>query len=127
MYTKIHHFLPNKYCDRLGRSWAFCNAIPTIMMAKVEHNQHFGIHTDTGCAYDKQNYRYSKYTVLLYLNDDFDGGCTTFFSDNFKELFSIKPKTGRILCFDIDRYHRGEHVLSGCKCWIGTELVCSKV
>lgn len=126
LYSKISAHLPQSYTDRNGRTWQYEGAADTVMFAVVDKNKHFGIHTDTGCVHDIANNLYSKYTVLLYLNDDYEGGCTSFYSDTFDENFKVLPKKGRILCFDIDLFHRGEPVLSGSKRWIGTELVLKK-
>jgi hypothetical protein len=127
LYTKVQPFLPNMYIDSKCSKWKYKGSTDTIMFAKILPGKHFGIHTDTGCEYDRILNKYSKYTMLLYLNDDFKGGHTVFYNDNFKEQFKIQPKKGRILCFDIGLYHSGESVLSGTKKWIGAELVCSKV
>jgi hypothetical protein len=77
--------------------------------------------------YDKINNLYSKYTLLIYLNDDYEGGTTTFYTDTFIERFKVQPKKGRILCFDIDLFRSGDRVSNGNKMWIGTELVCKKI
>ena len=107
IFKKIKPFIPSESL----------NVIQTIMFARVHTGKFFGVHTDTG--YDIN----SKYTVLLYLNDDFEGGSTSFYDDNLTEkLFEIKPVKGRILCFDIDLFHSGDIVTKGTKLWIGTEL-----
>lgn len=121
IYTRIQPYLPNAYQN----TWQFVGSIDTIMCAQVNAGKQFGIHTDTGCEYDTKNNRFSKFTVLIYLNDDFEGGHTTFYSQTFKELFKVAPKRGRVLCFDIDEFHKGEMVTKGIKLWIGTELVCT--
>lgn len=44
-----------------------------IMYAKIKSGEFFGLHTDTGCEYDIIKNKYSKYTVITYLNDDYEG------------------------------------------------------
>ena len=39
--------------------------------------------------------------------------------DDFVETVCIRPKTGRILVFDIDRFHKADVVESGTKTWLG--------
>lgn len=51
------------------------------------------------------------FTVLCYLNDDFDGGQTSFPSLGF----SIVPKKGRAVIFPATYPHRGEAVFRGHK------------
>ena len=42
-------------------------------------------------------------TFLVYLNEDFEGGCTSFFVPSAKagimNVFPVKPRVGCILCF----------------------------
>lgn len=127
MFQKIQTILPNTYTDRQGTTWSFVGACKYIMYAKISHQQSFMIHTDTGCEYDEATNEYSKFTVLTYLNDDFDGGNTIFYDDNFHETFRVIPSQGMTLLFDINLFHAGEKVLYGFKNWIGTELVCKKL
>jgi hypothetical protein len=126
MYERINPYLPKIYNDANGVVCKFIESPKYIMYKKVISNQNFGIHTDTGCEYNIYNNKYSKFTVLTYLNDDYEGGYTTFYDDQFNQTVSIKPQKNRTLIFDIELFHSGEMVLNGSKYWIGTELVCSK-
>lgn len=127
IYRAIKPYLPNHYQDQKNQKWEYVDSIQTIMYAVVNTNQNFGIHTDTGYEFDSIKHHYSKYTVLVYLNDSFEGGTTTFYSKDFKPIAQIQPKTGRVLCFDIDLFHSGDPILKGSKRWIGTELICHKI
>lgn len=126
MYSRIQKYLPGEYVDRQNIKWEYLECPKYIMYAKVQTGEHFGLHTDTGCEYDINKNKYSKYTVLTYLNDDYEGGNTVFYDDNFKKTCEIKPKSNRTLIFDIDLYHQGCRVLKGSKYWLGSELVCKK-
>jgi hypothetical protein len=119
----------NSYESYDGKMWKFEEAAKSIMFAKVNTAQDFGMHTDTGCEFDKARNRFSKFTVLSYLNsDDLIGGKTEFYDDSFRNIIAtIVPRKNRTLVFDIDLFHKGHSVISGCKYWIGTELVCSRV
>lgn len=124
MFNRLQTMLPDKYTDRQGKEWSFVRACKYIMYAQVGQDQSFMIHTDTGCEYDEATNEYSKFTVLTYLNDEFDGGNTVFYDNNYTETCRIVPKRGTTLVFDIDVFHAGEPVLQGEKLWIGTEIVC---
>ena len=124
MYERISPHLPSEYIDRNGKRWTFMETPKYIMYANINSGERFGIHTDTGCEYDEQKNKYSKFTVLTYLNDEYEGGNTQFYDERFAKTVTIKPRTNRTLIFDIDLFHSGEPVLSGSKYWIGTELVC---
>merc|ERR1719362_162043 len=77
---------------------------------------------------------YSQMTCLLYLNDDFEGGNTTFFQPSWNPQWKISaqvpPVPGNGLCFfhgdhpDSPR-HEGSPVLHGVKYVIQTDLIFS--
>ena len=123
MFERIQPHLPSVYRDREGVSWTYESAPKFIMYSKINPGQQFPIHTDTGCEYGKLT---SRYTVLTYLNDDFEGGHTQFYNSEFKKTVSIVPKRGKTLCFDINLFHAGDEVFKTAKYWIGTELVCRR-
>lgn len=125
MYERLRPFLPSMYVDREGLVCRFVGACKYVMFATTRAGQQFSIHTDTGCEYDEDARRMSKFTVLTYLNDDFEGGETVFYDSNFKETCRVHAKKGRTLVFDINLFHSGSMVQVGEKRWIGTELVCA--
>lgn len=55
----------------------------------------------------------SKYTILIYLNDNFVGGNTVLKIGD--EIIHIKPKIGRCLILDQDTWHSGAVIDDGCK------------
>ena len=58
---------------------------------------------------------------MIYLNDDFTGGETTF------DDVSIQPKTGTALCFIHEQKHEGTPVIEGTKYVIRTDVMYRKV
>ena len=63
-----------------------------------------GISEDGKYVYDAyEGERYSRMTFLMYLNEDFEGGCTTFFTPSkevgIMDAQGVKPRAGCILCF----------------------------
>lgn len=73
----------------------------------------------------------SRLTFLIYLNDDFDGGNTTFFipskeQEGVLNAFPVKPSCGCVLVFPHGTcaapLHEGSPVLKGCKYVIRTEV-----
>jgi prolyl 4-hydroxylase len=94
-----------------------------IMTGKYTNNQEFGLHTDTGLYYNKETNEKSRYTLLIYLNDNFNGGETEFYDDNFNSILKIIPKKGKALLFDIDMWHKGNQLIHGEKYWIGCEII----
>ena len=63
-------------------------------------------HADAGLDV---NHRY--FTVLCYLNDDFEGGLTSFPTLNF----SVVPQKGKAIIFPATYLHRADPVLAGTK------------
>lgn len=94
-----------------------------IMSGKYVIGNKFGLHKDTGLHFDVIKREKSNYTLLIYLNDNFTGGNTIFYDDNFKEIASIKPKKGMALLFDISLWHKGCKLTEGEKYWIGCEII----
>jgi hypothetical protein len=76
------------------------------------------IHSD-GSAYDEN--KSSSYTILVYLNKDFEGGRTVFVEDyDDEEIINdnsiyVTPKTGLILLLDQNKLHFAEKVSNGVK------------
>lgn len=66
----------------------------------------------------------SCYSFLIYLNESFEGGETTFFSDYFSDpIGAIKPKTGHGLLFQHRLLHEGSIVNSGTKYVFRSDLM----
>ena len=128
IFSRCAPLLPSTYEDAAGRSWRPVRACDHLFYAVVSPGQKFGLHTDTGSVYDAANDEYSKFTVLIYLDEsgrDFEGGHTVFIRDppRRQHRVDIVPARGRLLMFDIDLFHYGEEVRSGTKRWVGTEFV----
>lgn len=94
-----------------------------IMVSKYLKGENFGIHTDTGLYYNANEKTKTRYTLLIYLNDNFEGGKTVFYDNNFNITKTISPKRGSCLLFDIDLWHEGKEVTNGSKYWIGCEII----
>jgi hypothetical protein len=123
LYEKVKPHL-SEFEDETGK-WKPTKACNYIFMAKYNPNKKFNIHTDTGC-YSESDKR-STNTMLIYLNDDFQGGETSFYDLNFKHIISVKPKKGRAIIFNINLWHSGEEVKDNNKLWIGTEIVSKRL
>ena len=95
-----------------------------IMAGMYELGDSFGLHTDTGLFYDAARGEKSRWTLLIYLNDDFEGGETVFYDTHtWAETCRIVPRAGMALLFDIDLWHSGGALLRGKKHWIGCEII----
>lgn len=77
-----------------------------------------GVHSD-GSVSDETNV--SVYTLLIYLNDDYEGGRTVFVDDyDDDEIVTekssyIQPKKGKLIMIKQDALHYAEKLVSGIK------------
>eukprot|EP00164_Ancoracysta_twista_P005161 GFYU01007039.1.p1 GENE.GFYU01007039.1~~GFYU01007039.1.p1 ORF type:complete len:483 (+),score=110.42 GFYU01007039.1:98-1546(+) len=74
----------------------------------------------------------SKLTFLIYFNDDFDGGWTTYYTsaqdEGYLNAWPVKPRSGCVVCFphgDAEGalLHEGSPVLERCKYVVRTEVL----
>jgi len=115
LYKRIAHIIPNNYKDM-----TFCEINPRFRFLKYTDGDHFAKHTDEHYKNDKNEI--SLITVLIYLNDDYEGGNTKFLFDNDNEI-SIIPKIGLICLMDQNILHEVPKLINGFKYVIRTELM----
>jgi len=122
----FYSLLKNHISDKTINNNEFPNILRAntlIMTGNYNPGQQFNMHTDTGLYYNIKEK--SRWTLLIYLNDDYEGGHTLFYDDDFKFTKDITPKKGMALLFDIDLWHRGDVIITGNKRWIGCEIISS--
>lgn len=114
LYRSLSPLLPSKlHVKSISKYQTF---------ARYRESEGFGLHTDTGID-DPETGTKSAFTLLIYLNDDFEGGGTQFYNDAFKPTIRVQPEAGMALFFDIRLWHAAEKVTSGTKYWMGSELM----
>lgn len=74
---------------------------------KYQVGQKFRRHRDE--SYQRNDSDFSYYTFMVYLNDGFEGGTTTF------QNLTVKPEKGKALVFLHQLEHEGSEVTSGIK------------
>lgn len=91
---------------------------------RYENGQQFDWHQDA--AFERDNGEVSQLTLLIYLNDGFEGGETSFddtaSADSF-DPFSVTPETGLGVFFLHSVHHKGEPILSGRKYVLRTDVM----
>lgn len=88
--------------------------LETWQLIKYNEGDQFLAHYDNGGHLNKR-----LFTILIYLNDDFEGGTTTFTNQNI----IIKPETGKMIIFknlngtetDSNSMHSGDKLIKGTK------------
>lgn len=80
--------------------------------------------------------RWSRLTFLIYLNEGFEGGCTTFFVPTAEvghlEARPVQPVAGSVMCFPHGDtggalLHEGSAVMSGAKFIVRTDVLYEKL
>jgi prolyl 4-hydroxylase len=82
---------------------------------KYQPGQRFKKHIDQ--SYIRNAYEASYYTFMIYLNDDYEGGTTTF------QRQIIKPQQGSALVFLHSLEHEGSEVTRGTKYVLRTDIM----
>lgn len=91
-----------------------------------------GLDSEGEYVYDAYGDRWSRFTFLIYLNQDFEGGCTTFYTPSAEEGFldaqGVRPRAGSILVFPHGDtagtlVHEGSAVTKGMKYIARTDLL----
>jgi prolyl 4-hydroxylase len=118
-YKSTNHHILNILEKRFGHKYDVENS-EACQLTRYEVDQEYRGHWDyfnhKGCAIDQENDR--KATVILYLNDNFEGGETRFDKLNI----TVKPKKGTALYFTYENedtkdlsFHAGLPVKFGTK------------
>ena len=75
--------------------------VSTLVMWK--EGKDMPIHKDNGYEDDKEQFHMRKYSAVLYLNDDYDGGETIILKENSDEVeIKNNPKKGSVIIFRSD-------------------------
>jgi 2OG-Fe(II) oxygenase superfamily len=118
LWNRLSHIIPTHV---YGKPVSGLN--DHFRFSKYHEGQFFDIHKD-GINQDSEGNR-SALTLNIFLNDNFKGGETDFFSsDNRNDLrFSVIPKTGRGGLFFAQQYHSGNEILEGVKYLLRTDVM----
>lgn len=111
MWERIKEFVPQiDGFDPLGLNERF-------RYYRYQGGQQFKPHVDGSVKLSETDISFI--TVLMYLNEDFTGGETTFIIENE----SIKPETGMLLLFTHKQLHSGRPVPDGVKYVLRTDVM----
>ncbi|MCB0709726.1 MAG: 2OG-Fe(II) oxygenase [Chitinophagaceae bacterium] len=78
--------------------------------------QEFKRHKD--CSFHKDEFERSYYSLLIYLNDNFEGGETIF------DEIVLQPKRGTAVIFPHHLMHSGSKIISGVKYILRADIMC---
>lgn len=91
---------------------------PMLRFVESPEGGHFSAHQDAG--YCASNDLRSIFSIVIYLNQDFSGGSTSFYNDgqdakDQKAIVDIKPEQGMAVVFNHSIHHAGNVVTKGTK------------
>lgn len=115
IWSRIRHMCPEENVIGLN---------PMLRYLKYEKGGHFDCHMDEPYQ-DKSSI--SKFTVMIYLNEDYDGGCLEFMDEAEYVIETFVPKTGSVLIFDQELYHRSTKIISGTKYCLRTDVMYKQI
>jgi prolyl 4-hydroxylase len=104
LYAKVFPALPPRLCGVVP-----CGANERFRCYRYEPGQQFRAHHDG--SYHRDANECSLLTLMVYLNDGFDGGETRFLDLDV----AVRPRTGMALLFQHHLLHEGSVVRSGVK------------
>lgn len=121
-YMFDDHGLASKLYDRLSsylgedKEWKPCGLNERFKIYRYVPGQNFAMHTDS--QFSRNEKERSFQTILIYLNDDYEGGETEFFG-----MDTIPPKKGMGILFMHHLLHEGMPVISGVKYALRTDVM----
>lgn len=125
-YVEDNHPLANYLFSKLKEIKPLSDLIclnERIRFCQYQTGQQFSKHQDG--IYYSNNLHASKYTFLLYLNEKFKGGFTTFYTSKSKTTPTKKiiPKKGKLVLFDHSIWHKGCVVTEGKKYILRSDII----
>lgn len=100
-------------------SWKVCGVNERIRIYRYQDKQHFALHTDS--SFKRSDTEKSFVTLLIYLNEGYEGGETDIFGKK-----TIEPKTGKALWFLHHLLHEGLPMKNGVKYLLRTDIMYKK-
>lgn len=115
LWNRIKEFIPQKlgFYKSIGLNEMF-------RVYKYTKGQRFKMHIDG--SFKRNLNQESKFSFLIYLNDDFEGGET-----EFRKLGKIIPKKGTALVFKHRLRHEGKEIVCGEKYVLRTDIMYERV
>uniref|UniRef100_A0A6B2LBW9 F-box domain-containing protein n=1 Tax=Arcella intermedia TaxID=1963864 RepID=A0A6B2LBW9_9EUKA len=95
-YEDVAGVVPFGY-DNAGK-WIPIGINECLRFSRYREGSYFKSHTDGHVALGEDHR--SIFTIMVYMNDKFTGGKTTFFDDDGNEILCVTPKTGMALIFN---------------------------
>jgi len=121
LFLRLEPFLPRTWKDN---KFELVGLNERLRFLRYDPGQKFVPHTDGQFRRDDGSGEESFLTVQLYLNEEFQGGETTFIdTDDPKHRVAFAIKTGQVLIFEHRIVHEGTAVKEGRKYTMRTDVM----
>jgi hypothetical protein len=121
LWQRIRPFVP----PRFKKKWQPVGVNERLRFYRYDVGQQFDWHHDG--YFERANGERSFFTFMVYLNEDFEGGETSFAAGSTDgrsfESFPVSPRTGMALLFHHPIAHKGEPVRRGRKYVLRTDIM----
>lgn len=119
LWDRARDFIPMEYDSRPA-----VGVNEMLRFYRYDPGQQFNWHQDF--PFERDNGEQSYLTFMIYLNDNYEGGETSFedsYSDESFDEFQVLPKQGMALFFEHGTHHKGEPVAHGRKYVLRTDVM----
>jgi 2-oxoglutarate-Fe(II)-dependent oxygenase superfamily protein len=121
LYERISPHLP----PRFEKKWAPVGLNERLRLYRYDVGQQFDWHLDG--YFERANGDRSFFTFMVYLNEGFEGGATSFRDDrhgvSIGGMLRVTPRKGMALLFHHPISHRGDSVVAGRKYVLRTDVM----
>ncbi|PRP96315.1 prolyl hydroxylase family protein [Enhygromyxa salina] len=121
LFERLEPVLPPD-TEMYGKAFPLTGLNERLRFYRYAPGQRFALHRDGHYTRPDGSER-SRLSLLVYLNEDFEGGQTLFFGAGTSELDRAVPRTGRVLVFPHGMYHEGGIVERGLKYVLRTDVM----
>lgn len=112
LWKRLQDFVPPQLDDWLGRTRRPVGINPRLRYLRYDAGERFAPHFD---GITEREGEVSLLTLLIYLNEGFEGGQTIFYTAHEELKFVVRPRLGAALLFMHNMCHEGAWVLAGRK------------
>ncbi|MBR0709691.1 2OG-Fe(II) oxygenase [Bradyrhizobium liaoningense] len=122
---ELYHRLSSGLAPEFQRVWTPIGLNERLRLYRYDVGQQFDWHRDG--YFQRPNGERSFFTFMVYLNDDYEGGATSFSGDAGRPAIRITPAKGMGLLFHHPIVHRGDPVVTGRKYVLRTDVMYRRV
>jgi 2OG-Fe(II) oxygenase superfamily len=121
----LYRRLSSHLAPRLQQKWMLSGLNERLRLYRYDVGQQFDWHLDG--YFERRIGERSFFTFMIYLNDDFEGGATSFRNGrggaSIDGALQVTPRRGMALLFHHPIWHRGDPVIAGRKYVLRTDVM----